>query len=76
MSDVLFDTVLSELNSFSYDQCVTLLSRLSQVFKMKRQESMAISLWQWGKHTPPCHSWPNPVYWLHHRGVSVAFHAL
>ncbi len=41
MSDAMFDTMLSELDSFSYDQCVTLLSRLSQVFKTKKQESMA-----------------------------------
>ncbi len=39
MGDVAFNTLLASVDSFSYDQCVALLSRLTQVFKSKRQEN-------------------------------------
>ena len=33
MSDFAFDTVLEEVNSFSYNQCVLLLARLTQTLQ-------------------------------------------
>ncbi len=33
MSDIAFSTVLNEVDSFSYKQCVTLLMRISQVLQ-------------------------------------------
>lgn len=35
MSDAVFNTIISEVDSFSYEQCVILLSKLSQVFQNK-----------------------------------------
>lgn len=40
MSDAVFNTMLTEMDSFSYEQCVALLSKLSQIFKTKKQETM------------------------------------
>ncbi len=36
MSDAVFNTIISEVESFSYEQCVILLSKLSQVFQNKK----------------------------------------
>lgn len=38
MSDAVFDSMLTEVDNFSFDQCVLLLSRLSQVFAKKQKE--------------------------------------
>ena len=35
MSDVAFNSVLTEVDSFSYDQCVALLKKLSEVLKSR-----------------------------------------
>ena len=35
MSDTTFDYVLNEVDSFSYDQCVILLSKLTDAFSKK-----------------------------------------
>lgn len=40
MSDSVFNTMISEVDSFSYEQCVILLSKLSQVFQNKQQKVM------------------------------------
>ena len=39
MSDLAFDTVLEEVNSFSYNQCVLLLARLTQTLQNWTSES-------------------------------------
>lgn len=39
MSDIAFDTVLEEVNSFSYNQCVLLLARLTQTLQNWTSES-------------------------------------
>lgn len=39
MSDMAFNTMLSDVDSFSYDQCIMLLSRLTQVFKARKRET-------------------------------------
>ena len=39
MSDVAFNAMMTEVDAFSYDQCVALLARLSQVFKRKTREN-------------------------------------
>ena len=39
MSDSAFDTVLEEVNSFSYNQCVLLLARLTQTLQNWTSES-------------------------------------
>jgi len=39
MSDTSFNSIMSEVDFFSYDQCVALLSKLTQVFKNKKAES-------------------------------------
>lgn len=41
MSDMAFNAMMTEVDTFSYDQCVVLLARLSQVFKRKKQEAFA-----------------------------------
>lgn len=41
MSDMAFNAMMNEVDNFSYDQCVELLSRLSSVFKGKTQANMA-----------------------------------
>ncbi len=38
MSDVAFNSMMSEVDGFSYEQCVLLLSRLTQVFSRKKPE--------------------------------------
>lgn len=40
MSDSVFNTMISEVDSFSYEQCVILLSKLSQIFQNKQQKVM------------------------------------
>ena len=40
MSDMAFNAMLSDMDSFSYDQCVALLSRLTQIFKVKKRETI------------------------------------
>lgn len=37
MSDAVFNTMINEVDSFSYEQCVILLSRLSQAFQNKQK---------------------------------------
>lgn len=37
MSDAAFDSMLTEVDNFSFDQCVMLLARLSQVFEKKNK---------------------------------------
>ena len=39
MSDSAFDTVLEEVNSFSYNQCVLLLARVTQTLQNWTSES-------------------------------------
>lgn len=39
MSDIAFDTVLEEVNSFSYNQCVLLLARLTKTLQNWTSES-------------------------------------
>ena len=39
MSDAAFNTMMTEVDDFSYDQCVALLARLSQVFEGKKKET-------------------------------------
>ena len=36
MSDIAFNSMLTELDNLSYDQCVALLARLSKVFMNKK----------------------------------------
>lgn len=43
MSDVAFNTMMSNVEFFSYDQCVALLSKLSQVFHNKKSETTKVS---------------------------------
>ena len=38
MSDVFFDSLLEELDNFSLNQCITLLSRLTQVLEEKKNK--------------------------------------
>ena len=38
MSETAFNTMMSEVDDFSYEQCVMLLSRLTQVFRKKNNE--------------------------------------
>ena len=44
MSDMAFNAVLRDVDTFSYDQCVSLLSRLTQVFKFKKREVAEIEM--------------------------------
>lgn len=39
MSDAAFNSMMTEVDNFSFDQCVLLLSRLSQVFSKKQSET-------------------------------------
>jgi hypothetical protein len=39
MSDSAFNTMMTEMDSFTYDQCVLLLSRLTQIFSKKKGET-------------------------------------
>ena len=39
MSDAMFNTMISELDSFSNEQCVVLLSRLSRVFQKRHVDA-------------------------------------
>ena len=39
MSDAAFNSMMTEVDNFSFEQCVLLLSRLSQVFTRKQKES-------------------------------------
>ena len=39
MSDAAFNSMISEVETFSYEQCVLLLARLTEVFRNKRTES-------------------------------------
>ena len=41
MSDAAFNSMMTEVDNFSFDQCVLLLSRLSQVFTKKQSEAAA-----------------------------------
>ena len=41
MSDAAFDSMMNEVDNFSFDQCIILLSRLSQVFSKKKNETVA-----------------------------------
>lgn len=41
MSDMAFNAMMTGVDAFSYDQCVALLARLSQVFKRKKPETVA-----------------------------------
>lgn len=41
MSGMAFNAMMNEVDNFSYDQCVELLSRLSSVFKGKKHFSEA-----------------------------------
>ena len=41
MSDAAFDSMMNEVDNFSFDQCIMLLSRLSQVFSKKKNETVA-----------------------------------
>ena len=41
MSEAAFNAMMTEVDGFSYDQCVALLARLSQVFKGKKREAVA-----------------------------------
>ena len=36
MSDIAFNSILTELDNLSYDQCAALLARLSKVFMNKK----------------------------------------
>ena len=38
MSDAAFDSIMTEVDNFSLDQCIMLLSRLSQVFSKKKND--------------------------------------
>ncbi len=38
MSDLAFNSMMTEMDSFTYDQCVLLLSRLTQIFSRKKTE--------------------------------------
>lgn len=40
MSDAAFDSMMNEVDNFSFDQCIMLLSRLSQVFSKKKYETV------------------------------------
>ena len=40
MSDAAFDSMMNEVDNFSFDQCIMLLSRLSQVFSKKKNEAV------------------------------------
>ena len=40
MSDAAFDSMMNEVDNFSFDQCIMLLSRLSQVFSKKKNETV------------------------------------
>lgn len=40
MSDAAFDSMMNEVDNFSFDQCIMLLSRLSQVFSKKKNETI------------------------------------
>ena len=42
MSDVAFNSILTEVDNFSFEQCVLLLSRLSQVFTKKQNEAKTV----------------------------------
>ncbi len=39
MSDAVFNSMMAELDNFSYEQCVLLLGRLTQVFSKKKAET-------------------------------------
>ena len=41
MSDAAFDSMMNEVDNFSFDQCIMLLSCLSQVFSKKKNETVA-----------------------------------
>ena len=38
MSDAAFNSMISEVDDFSYEQCVILLARLTQVFSKRKSE--------------------------------------
>ncbi len=38
MSDTTFNSMLTEVDNFSFDQCILLLSKLTQVFAKKQKE--------------------------------------
>ena len=40
MSDAAFNSMIAEVDDFSYEQCVILLSRLTQVFSRKKSETV------------------------------------
>lgn len=40
MSDFAFNRIMTEVDFFSYDQCVSLLSKLTQVFQSKKKEAV------------------------------------
>ena len=39
MADLAFNSMMTEMDSFTYDQCVLLLSRLTQIFSKKKGET-------------------------------------
>ena len=41
MSDAAFNSMMNEVDNFSFEQCVLLLSRLSQVFSKKQNQATA-----------------------------------
>lgn len=41
MSDAVFNSMISEVDNFSFEQCVALLSRLSEVFSKKQNENVS-----------------------------------
>ncbi len=41
MSDLAFNSMMTEMDSFTYEQCVLLLSRLTQIFSKKKNETAA-----------------------------------
>lgn len=42
MSDAAFNFIMTEVDNFSFEQCVLLLSRLSQVFTKKQTETQSV----------------------------------
>lgn len=40
MSDAAFDSMMNEVDNFSLEQCMKLLTRLSEVFPKKKNESV------------------------------------
>ena len=45
MSDAAFNSIMTEVDNFSFEQCVLLLSRLSQVFTKKQRKMVKKTVW-------------------------------